>query len=116
MGVARSRVEARCRWGADGHGGVAGLDRDPRCFGTGPRRDDRHRAGEIRDAIKAAPDIVVVDLSAVAFSATSGLSVLLEAGGRARAACCRLVVIAGDGPAQQLFERTDAQQVLTIAS
>jgi anti-sigma B factor antagonist len=73
-------------------------------------------AGEIRDAIEAAPEIVVVDLSAVAFFAASGLSVLVEADGRARAAGCRLVVIAGDGPARQLFERTAAQQVLTIAS
>ena len=73
-------------------------------------------AGEIRDAIETAPDIVVVDLSAVAFFAASGLSALVEADGRARAAGCRLVVIAGDGPAQQLFELTDAQQILTIAA
>lgn len=73
-------------------------------------------AGEISSAMQTAPEMIVVDLTAVAFFAAGGLSALLEADGRARAAGCQLVVIAGDSPAQRLFERTDAQRHLTIAS
>lgn len=73
-------------------------------------------AGQIRDAIAREPEIVVVDLSAVAFFAAGGLGTLLEADSRARAAGCQMVVIAGDGPTQRLFERTDAERHLTIAS
>jgi|GEM_PF-2724080 len=73
-------------------------------------------AAAIGDAISRAPQIVVVDVSAVALFAAAGVSALLDADEHARAAGCRLVVIAGEGPAHHVLERTDAQQQLTIAA
>jgi anti-anti-sigma factor len=73
-------------------------------------------ADEIRDALAREPETIVVDLSAVGFIGSGGLSALLEADGRARASGCRLVVIPGTGVARRLLERTQAQQRLTIAT
>lgn len=70
----------------------------------------------IGDAISRAPQIIVVDVSAVALFAAAGVSTLLDGDEHARAAGCQLVVIAGDGPAHHVLERTDAQQQLTIAA
>ncbi len=73
-------------------------------------------ANEIRDALGRAPETVVVDLSAVAFFGSGGLSTLLEADGHARASGCRLVVIPGTGVVRRLLDRTKAEQRLTIAT
>ena len=73
-------------------------------------------AGEIRDALDREPETVVVDLSAVGFFGSGGLSTLLEADGRARASGCRLVVIPGTGVVRRLLDRTKAEQRLTIAT
>ncbi len=73
-------------------------------------------AAQIRDALSGAPETLVVDLSAVAFFGSGGLSALLEADGRARASGCRLVVIPGNGVVRSLLDRTKAQERLTIAS
>jgi anti-sigma B factor antagonist len=73
-------------------------------------------AGRIRDAIAAEPETVVVDLSAVAFFGSGGLSTLLEADGRAKASGCRLVVIPGNGVVRSLLDRVKADRQLTIAS
>lgn len=73
-------------------------------------------AAAIRDAISSAPQVIVVDVSAVALFAAAGLSTLLDADEHARAVGCQLVVIPGKGPAQRLFERTDARRRLTIAA
>lgn len=73
-------------------------------------------AGEIRDAIGRDPETLVVDLSAVAFIGSSGLSTLLEADGRARAMGCRMVVIPGTGVVRRLLDCTRAEARLTIAT
>ena len=73
-------------------------------------------ASEIRDALGRDPKTVVVDLSAVAFFGSGGLSTLLEADGRARASGCRLVVIPGTGVVRRLLDRTKAERRLTIAT
>jgi len=73
-------------------------------------------ANEIRDALAREPKTIVIDLSAVAFFGSGGLSTLLEADGRARASGCRLVVVPGTGVAQRLLDRTQAQRRLTIAT
>ncbi|HUR84486.1 MAG TPA: STAS domain-containing protein [Solirubrobacteraceae bacterium] len=73
-------------------------------------------AGEIRDALERAPETVVVDLSAVAFFGSGGLSTLLEADGRAKARGCRLVVVPGSGVVRRLLERTKAERRLNIAT
>jgi anti-anti-sigma factor len=73
-------------------------------------------ADGITDALATAPEMIVVDLSAVAFFGSGGLGALLEADGRARASGCRLVVIPGTGVVRRLLDRTKADQRLTIAS
>jgi anti-anti-sigma factor len=73
-------------------------------------------AGGIRDALATEPETIVVDLSAVAFFGSGGLSTLLEADGRARASGCRLVVIPGTGVVRRLLDRTQADRRLTIAT
>jgi anti-anti-sigma factor len=73
-------------------------------------------AARIRDALARAPETVVVDLSAVGFFGSGGLSALLEADGQARASGSRLVVIPGTGVVRSLLERTRAHKRLTIAS
>jgi len=73
-------------------------------------------AGRIGDAIATAPETIVVDLSAVAFFGSGGLSTLLEADGHARASGCRLVVIPGNGVVRSLLDRTKADTRLTIAT
>ena len=73
-------------------------------------------AGAIGDAISRDPQVVVVDLSAVASFAAGGLGALLDADQYARAVGCRLIVIAGEGPAQQLLARSDVRRRLTIAA
>jgi anti-anti-sigma factor len=73
-------------------------------------------AGEIGDALDAAPETVVVDLSAVAFFGSGGLNTLLEADGRARASGCRLVVIPGTGVVRSMLDRTKAHLRLNIAT
>ena len=72
-------------------------------------------AGAIRIAIASAPQIVVVDRSAVVLRGRRA-DALLQTDGHARAEGCQLIVIAGDGAAHRLFERTNAQRRLTIAS
>jgi anti-sigma B factor antagonist len=73
-------------------------------------------ADEIRDALAQGPEIVVVDLSAVAFFGSGGLSTLLDADGQARASGSRLVVVPGTGVARRLLDRTKAEQRLTIVA
>ncbi len=73
-------------------------------------------AGRIRDALSHAPETIVIDLSAVAFFGSGGLSTLLEADGHARASGCRLVVIPGTGVVRRMLDRTKAQRRLTIAT
>lgn len=73
-------------------------------------------AGRIREALDGAPETIVVDLSAVAFFGSGGLSTLLEADGQARASGCRLVVVAGTGVVRRMLDRTKAQRRLTIAT
>ena len=73
-------------------------------------------AGGIRDALATEPETLVVDLSAVAFFGSGGLSALLEADGRARASGARLIVIPGTGVVRRLLDRTKAGRRLTIAT
>jgi anti-sigma B factor antagonist len=73
-------------------------------------------SGGIRDALATEPETLVVDLSAVAFFGSGGLSALLEADGRAKASGCRLVVIPGTGVVRRLLDRTKAATRLTIAT
>ncbi|MEA2155245.1 MAG: hypothetical protein QOE11_1385 [Solirubrobacteraceae bacterium] len=73
-------------------------------------------AQRIREALATEPETIVVDLSAVAFFGSGGLSTLLEADGRARASGCRLVVIPGNGVVRSLLDRTKANTRLTIAT
>jgi len=73
-------------------------------------------AGGISDALAAEPETIVVDLSAVGFFGSGGLSTLLEADGRARARGCRLVVIPGTGVVRRMLERTKAHLRLNIAT
>lgn len=73
-------------------------------------------AGGISDALAAEPETIVVDLSAVGFFGSGGLSTLLEADGRARARGCRLVVVPGTGVVRSMLERTKAHLRLNIAT
>lgn len=63
---------------------------------------------EAEDAVAAAereaPDVLVVDLSALAFLDSSGVRLVLQAEARARAAGRRLAVVLGTGRALRLFE------------
>ncbi len=109
-------MQVQCRRGARGHGAVPRLTQILSASGQVDVAATAALAGAIRNTIASAPHIVVVDLSAVALFAAAGLSALLQADGHARAAGCQLIVIAGDGAAHRLFERTYAQRRLTIAS
>jgi anti-sigma B factor antagonist len=63
---------------------------------------------EAEDAVAAAereaPDVLVVDLSGLAFLDSSGVRLVLQAEARARAAGRRLAVVLGTGRALRLFE------------
>jgi len=63
---------------------------------------------EAEDAVAAAereaPDVLVVDLSALAFLDSSGVRLVLQHEARARAAGRRLAVVLGTGRALRLFE------------
>jgi anti-sigma B factor antagonist len=72
-------------------------------------------ADEISDALAQEPETIVVDLSAVSFFGSGGLSTLLEADGRARANGCRFVVVPGTGVVRRLLDRTNADRRLTLA-
>jgi anti-sigma B factor antagonist len=52
----------------------------------------------------AAPDVLTVDLSGLAFVDSSGVRLVLRADARARDAGRRLAVLLGRGPSRRLFE------------
>jgi anti-sigma B factor antagonist len=63
---------------------------------------------EAEDAVaaaeRAAPDVLVVDLSGLGFLDSSGVRLVLQAEARARAAGRRVAVVLGTGRALRLFE------------
>ncbi len=76
----------------------------------------RRAAGVLSDALRAAPEVLCVDLSAVSFIDSRGLKVVLDAHDRALANGCRLVVANPSPQVERLMRMTDTLDVIAQAS